>query len=80
MNNICQLLSLSGKKLDINTETFLQGILFKMDVPNTKNVTYSFNEMVKLIDLAKAKLNGILVDVNSNELNDEQISKIYVLL
>ena len=80
MNNICQLLSLSGKKLDINTETFLQGILFKMDVPNTKNVTYSFNEMVKLIDLAKAKLNGILVDVNSNELNDDQISKIYVLL
>ena len=80
MNNICQLLSLSGKKLDINTETFLQGILFKMDVPNTKNVTYSFNEMVKLIDLAKAKLNGILVDVNSNELNDDQISNIYVLL
>ena len=80
MNNICQLLSLSGKKLDINTETFLQGILFKMDVPNTKNVTYSFNEMVKLIDLAKTKLNGILVDVKSNELNDDQISKIYVML
>ena len=76
-NNICELLSLSGKKLDINPETFLQGILFKMDVPNTKNITYSFNEMIKLIDLCKQKLNGILVDVDSNELNDDQISKIY---
>ena len=80
INNICQLLTLSGKKLDINNEIFLQGILFKMDIPNTKNITYSFNEMIKLINLAKTKLNGILVDVNSNELNEDQISKIYVSL
>ena len=79
-NNICQLLSLSGKRLEINPETFLQGILFKMDVPNTKNITYSFNEMIKLINLCKGKLNGVLVDVNSNELNEEQISNIYVHL
>ena len=61
--NVCQLLSLSGKKLDINPDTFLQGILFKMDIPNTKNITYSFNEMIKVIDLCKQKLNGVLVDV-----------------
>tara|TARA_Y100000741_G_scaffold103371_3_gene77102 strand:- start:32413 stop:33480 length:1068 start_codon:yes stop_codon:yes gene_type:complete len=79
-NNICELLSLSGKKLDINPETFLQGILFKMDVPNTKNITYSFNEMIKLIDLCKQKLNGILVDADSNELDDDQISAIYLSL
>ena len=79
-NNICQLLSLSGKKLDIESDTFLQGILFKMDVPNTKNITYSFNEMIKLIDICKKKLNGILVDANSNELDDDQISKIYLSL
>ena len=79
-NNICQLLSLSGKKLDINPDTFLQGILFKMDVPNTKNITYSFNEMIKVINLCKANLNGVLVDVKSNELDDEKISKIYVSL
>ena len=79
-NNICQLLSLSGKKLDINPETFLQGILFKMDVPNTKNITYSFNEMSKLIEICKIKLNGVLVDVKSNELDEDKISKIYVLL
>ena len=80
ISNICQLLSLSGKKLDINPEIFLQGILFKMDIPNTKNITYSFNEMMKLIDLSKTKLNGVLVDTNSNELGDGQISKIYVSL
>jgi len=79
-NNICQLLSLSGKKLDINPDAFLQGILFKMDIPNTKNITYSFNEMIKLITLCKQKLNGSLVDVKSNELGDEKISKIYASL
>ena len=78
--NICQLLSLSGKKLDINRDTFLQGILFKMDIPNTKNITYSFNEMIKLIDLCKKNLNGVLVDVKSNELDKDKVSKIYVSL
>jgi len=78
--NVCQLLSLSGKKLDINPDTFLQGILFKMDIPNTKNITYSFNEMIKVIDLCKQKLNGVLVDVKSNELDEDKISKIYVSL
>ena len=51
-----------------------------MDVPNTKNITYSFNEMIKVINLCKANLNGVLVDVKSNELDDEKISKIYVSL
>ena len=77
VNSICQLLSLSGKKLDINPDTFLQGILFKMDIPNTKNITYSFNEMIKLINLSKIKLNGVLVDVKSNELDEGKISNIY---
>jgi len=77
---VCQLLSLSGKKLDINPETFLQGILFKMDIPNTKNITYSFNEMIKVIGLCKKNLNGVLVDVKSNELDEDKISKIYVSL
>ena len=36
--------------------------------------------MIKLIDLCKQKLNGILVDGDSNELNDDQISKIYFSL
>ena len=76
-SSICQLLSLSGKKLDINPDTFLQGILFKMDIPNTKNITYSFNEMIKLINLSKIKLNGVLVDVKSNELDEDKISNIY---
>jgi len=75
-DSICQLLSLSGKKLDINPDTFLQGILFKMDIPNTKNITYSFNEMIKLINLCKKKLNGILVDVKSNELGEDKVSNI----
>ena len=79
-DNVCQLLSLSGKKLDINPDTFLQGILFKMDIPNTKNITYSFNEMIKLIDLCKKKLNGVLVDVKSNELDEDKISMIYTSL
>jgi len=80
VNNICQLLSLSGKKLEINPDTFLQGILFKMDIPNTKNITYSFNEMIKLINFSKTKLNGILVDTKSNELDEDKISKIYTSL
>jgi|CoawatStandDraft_6_1074263.scaffolds.fasta_scaffold21494_2 hypothetical protein len=80
VGNICQLLSLSGKKLEINHDTFLQGILFKMDIPNTKNITYSFNEMIKLINLCKVRLNGVLVDVKSNELDEDKISNIYASL
>tara|TARA_B110000240_G_C13444600_1_gene429739 strand:+ start:140 stop:1201 length:1062 start_codon:yes stop_codon:yes gene_type:complete len=76
-DNICQLLSLSGKKLDINPDIFLQGILFKMDIPNTKNITYSFNEVIKLISLCKEKLNGVLVDAKSNELDEDMVSNIY---
>jgi hypothetical protein len=79
-DSICQLLSLSGKNLDINPDTFLQGILFKMDIPNTKNITYSFNEMIKLIDLCKKNLNGVLVDVKSNELDEDKVSNIYTSL
>jgi hypothetical protein len=51
-----------------------------MDIPNTKNITYSFNEMTKLIDLCKKKLNGVLVDVKSNELDVDKISMIYASL
>ncbi len=80
VGNICQLLSLSGKKLDITSDTFLQGILFKMDIPNTKNITYSFNEMIKLINLCKIRLNGVLVDAKSNELDEDTISEIFASL
>jgi hypothetical protein len=48
-----------------------------MDIPNTKNITYSFNEMIKLIDLCKKNLNGVLVDVKSNELDEDKVSNIY---
>lgn len=74
---ICQLLSLSGKPLQINQESYVQGIVFKMDVPNTPNITHSFNGMINLIKECAKKLNGELVDAGNKKIDDDYISKIY---
>ena len=77
---ICVLTSLTGKPLNISHETFLQGIIFKMDIPNTMKITTAFNELILIIKQFNTKLNGVLVDVSRKPLNDEQISQIYVHL
>ena len=77
---ICEILSLSGKPLEINYEAFIQGIIFKMDVPNTKNITHAFNETIKIIRESCSQLNGTLVDVGGKPMNDDYISKVYVYL
>jgi len=78
--SICDIVNLSGKPLEINQEAFVQGIIFKMDVPNTKNITHAFNEMIKIIREACSQLNGTLVDVGGKPMNDDYISKVYVYL
>ena len=77
---ICTLTALSGKPLNISHESFLQGIIFKMDIPNTIKITTAFNELILTIKQFNSKLNGVLVDVSRKTLNDEQISQIYVHL
>ena len=77
---ICVLTSLTGKPLNISHETFLQGIIFKMDIPNTMKITTAFNELILIIKQFNTKLNGVLVDVSRKPLNDDQISQIYVHL
>jgi len=77
---ICQLLSLTGKPLKIDKESYIQGIIFKMDVPNTSNITHSFNQMINLIKECTKKLNGVLVDVGSKKIDDDYTSKVYVHL
>ena len=79
-NVICQLLSLSGKPLQINQESFIQGIVLKMDVPNTPNITHSFNKMISLIKESTKKLNGVLVDTSNKKIDDDYISRVYVHL
>ena len=77
---ICTLTSLSGKPLNISHESFLQGIIFKMDIPNTIKITTAFNELILTIKQFNTKLNGVLVDVSRKPLDDDQISQIYVRL
>ena len=77
---VCTLTSLSGKPLKISHEAFLQGIIFKMDIPNTVKITSAFNEMIQTVKQFNTKLNGVLVDVSRKPLNDDQISRIYVQL
>ena len=77
---ICQLLSLSGKPLQINQESYIQGIVFRMDIPNTPNITHSFNQMISLIKECTKKLNGVLVDAGSKKIDDDYISRVYVHL
>ena len=77
---VCTLTSLSGKPLKISHEAFLQGIIFKMDIPNTAKITSAFNVMIHTIKQFNTKLNGVLVDVSRKPLNDDQISRIYVHL
>jgi FtsZ-interacting cell division protein ZipA len=74
------LTSLTGKPLNISHETFLQGIIFKMDIPNTMKITTAFNELILIIKQFNTKLNGVLVDVSRKPLSDDQISQIYVHL
>ena len=77
---ICQLLSLTGKPLRIDQESYIQGIVFKMDVPNTSNITHSFNKMISLVKKCTKKLNGVLVDAGSKKMDDDYISRVYVRL
>ena len=77
---VCELLNLSAKPLELNHESFIQGIIFKMDVPNTQNITHAFNEMIKMIREACTTLNGSLVDVGNKPMNDDYISRVYVYL
>ena len=77
---VCTLTSLTGKPLNISHEAFLQGIIFKMDIPNTVKITTAFNELILTIKQFNTKLNGVLVDVSRKPLNDDQISQIYVQL
>lgn len=77
---ICRLSDLSGKPLEINGSSFVKGIIFKMDVPNTKMITQSFNELVGLIKEFNLKHNAVLVDSGNKQLDEDQISRIYVYL
>jgi hypothetical protein len=77
---ICKLSDLNGKPLEINGSSFVKGIIFKMDVPNTKMITQSFNELVGLIKEFNLKHNAVLVDSSNKELDEDQISRIYVYL
>lgn len=76
----CRLLNLSEKPIVVKHDTFLQGIIFKMDVPNTFMITNSFNELIDVIKEFNLKLNAILVDSSNKQLTDDQISRIYVYL
>lgn len=77
---ICEILNLSAKPLDLNHEAFIQGIIFKIDVPNIPNITHAFNQMINTIKDASSDLNGTLVDVGNKPMNDEYISRVYVYL
>ena len=77
---ICTLSDLNGKPLEINSNSFVKGIIFKMDVPNTKMITQSFNELMSLVKEFNLNHNAVLVDSSNKELNEDQISRIYVYL
>ena len=51
-----------------------------MDVPNTPNITHSFNKMISLIKESTKKLNGVLVDTSNKKIDDDYISRVYVHL
>ena len=79
-NLICTLSDLNGKPLEINSNSFVKGIIFKMDVPNTKMITQSFNELMSLVKEFNLNHNAVLVDSSNKQLNEDQISRIYVYL
>ncbi len=77
---IGEIVTLSGKPIELSDEAFIQGIVFKMDVPNTQNITHAFNETIKIIREACQTLNGSLVDVGNKPMNDDYISRVFVYL
>jgi FtsZ-interacting cell division protein ZipA len=80
LTTACQVLNLSGNALEIKHEAFIQGIVFRMDIPNTKNITQSYNQMMSIIQQCCNKLNGILVDASSKPMNEDYVSRVYTAL
>ena len=60
----------------LNLDSYVQNILFQMDLPVTLNCKESFDTMLELIEKFQKDFDCILVDSNHKELNDNHIERI----
>ena len=68
--------SLNHQPLSFNLDPYIQGILFKMDLPLTLSCKESFDAMLESITNFQKELECMLVDSNKKELNVNHIERI----
>lgn len=68
--------SLNQQPLSFNLDTYIQGILFQMDLPLTLSCKESFDVMLESITNFQKDFDCMLVDSNKKELNINHIERI----
>jgi hypothetical protein len=71
-----KIMNLSSQPLKIENDAFIQGLIIGLDIPTTLNLQKSFNEMMNFINEFCIKLNAVMVDANSKEIDSIYIASI----
>lgn len=68
--------SLNRSPLHVETDAFVQGIIFMMDIPNTPSPSEAFNYLVDVINEFCLKLNAVMVDASNKQIDSVHIEVI----
>ena len=75
-HSLFRVTTLNQQPLSFNLDSFIQGILFQMDLPLTISCKDSFDTMLESITNFQKELECMLVDSNKKELNINHIERI----
>jgi FtsZ-interacting cell division protein ZipA len=68
--------SLNRAPLHIETDAFVQGIIFMMDIPNTPSPIEAFDYLIEVINEFCLKLNAVMVDASNKQIDAVHIEVI----
>jgi hypothetical protein len=71
-----KVMSLNRHPLKIESDSFIQGLVFALDIPTTANVQDSFDSMASMINEFCIKLNAVMVDSRNKEIDQVYIAAI----
>ena len=69
-------MNLSRQPLRIESDAFIQGIIFSLDIPTTTNSQNAFSQMIEMINEFCIKLNAVMVDGRNKEIDSSYIPTI----
>ncbi|MFZ9097506.1 MAG: cell division protein ZipA C-terminal FtsZ-binding domain-containing protein [Methylophilaceae bacterium] len=71
-----KIMNLSRQPLRIESDAFIQGIIFSLDIPTTTNSQNAFSQMIEMINEFCIKLNAVMVDGRNKEIDSSYIPTI----